>query len=72
MNANHQRWKNARAANEPMPGLTLGHAADLFGSRAIAAVRHRVRRRGMRYAADKLRAHGIGLGMARLLLLGRA
>lgn len=77
MNANHERWKQAMADSVAgrttynTRGMRLGHAVGIFGARAVAAVRSRARRRGARYAAEQLRAAGIGLGMARLLILGR-
>lgn len=70
MNHRHEHWKQ-RQADGYVSGLTLGHAAGIFGAQSVAAVRHRARRRGVRYAAARLRAAGIGLGLARVLLLGR-
>jgi len=69
MNENHEAWKQRQADGAQPRGMTLEHAAHAFGSHSVAAVRSRAKRHGIAYAARKLREGGIGLGMARLLLL---
>jgi hypothetical protein len=79
--ARHRQWQAQEAQRCELARLAAGVEVRALATRAqvneclgrawCSAIRKLARRHGVRHAAGYLRAQGIGLGVARLLLLGR-
>lgn len=73
MNANHEAWKQRVANQHAYEVIELSRSAvrEVLGRAWCSRVRRQARNAGVLQAARNLRKQGVGLGVARLLLLGR-